>query len=63
MKMDYPTEEEVQKGSHEELARWCRFLPSPMTEEQLRVINYTAGRLKTMGGFTPEISKRIGWRE
>jgi len=60
--MNYPTYEEVEEATHEQLARWCRFLPSPMTEEQLRVINHAAGRLKVMGGFTPEISKRIGWK-
>ncbi len=71
--MKYPTLDEVEKAGHEQICRWWRFLKSPgqsaigkgnfteIGEQELKVMNRIAERLKKFGGFTPAISKRIGW--
>jgi len=69
----YPTIEEVNEASHEQICRWWRFLGSPgksavgrkdfneVLEREAKVMDRIAERLKELGGFTPEISKSIGW--
>ena len=71
--MNYPTMEEVEKADRLTICRWFRFLPSPGTraigkpnfnevlEEEVKIMNRIDGRLKEFGGFTPEISKALGW--
>ena len=71
--MKYPTLEEVEAASHEDLCRWWRFLPSPGTsaigtdnymtvlESEAPVITRVVERFRKLGGFTPAMSKRIGW--
>lgn len=67
--MKYPTVEEVQKATHMELCRWYRFLPSPgmsapkYSEQEAKVMLLIADRLEGFGGFTPEISKALGWND
>ena len=56
-----PTMEEVEKADREQICRWYRYLPSPITEEEMKIMDRIAERLQEVGGFTPEISKRIGW--
>jgi hypothetical protein len=58
----YPTLAQVATADREQLARWARFLPSPSAEE-LEIINEIMERFTAMGGFTPELSKKIGWGE
>jgi len=58
-KLDFPTMNQVMKASHEDLARWYRFL-LPNDKEQQAVLDKIADRFKKLGGMTPEISKRIG---
>lgn len=55
-----PTLEEVENADREQLAHWYRFLPSPETDEAVKVMNRLVERFNGMGGFTPEISKKIG---
>jgi hypothetical protein len=57
----YPTPKEIEKASHEQICRWRRFLPSPATDEQVAVLERIEERFKHYGGFTSEISKKIGW--
>lgn len=73
--MKYPTIEEVESATHEQLAHWHRFLPSPgaaavgasqktfqeLLTKQGSILDRIGDRFKEMGGMTPEISKRIGW--
>ncbi len=59
--MEYPSIIEVNKTSHEQICRWYRFLGSPTTELEVSTMNAICARLNELGGFTPEISKRIGW--
>lgn len=58
---DFPTMEQVEKASPEQLAKWYRFLPSGDTDEQQRIQDRIGQRFKELGGMTPEISKKIGF--
>jgi hypothetical protein len=57
---DFPTMEEVEKATHEQLARWYRFLPSGDTSEQFKIQDRISARLKAKGGMTDAISQKIG---
>lgn len=59
--MQYPTLEEVEKADREQICRWYRFLPTPKTDRQGELLHTILTRFKELGGFTPEISKRLGW--
>ena len=73
MIMKYPKMEEVERANHLELCRWYRFLPSPgssavarddfdvVMEAEIKVMDRLIQRVKDFGGFTPEISKQLGW--
>jgi hypothetical protein len=58
---DFPTLEQVEKASHEQLAKWYRFLPSGETKEQQQVMDRLAQRFKELGGMTPALSQKIGF--
>ncbi len=58
---DFPTMEQVDKASHEDLAEWFRFLATGDTPEQKRIMKRIDQRLKEKGGMTPAISKKIGY--
>lgn len=57
----YPSKVEVEVADREQLARWHRFLRSPLNVEEVEILNLIEKGFKNMGGFTPEISKKIGW--
>lgn len=61
--MNYPTVEEVEKADRYQICKWYRFLECPMPgePEQQHIMNLIYKRFKELGGFTPEISKSIGW--
>lgn len=75
--MQYPTIEQVKAADREQLCRWWRFLPSPGTnaicameaistvnaaiDQEAAVMRMIRDRFFQTGGFTPEISKKIGW--
>lgn len=59
--MRYPTLSEVLTANRLQLARWYRFLPFPETREQACVMKTICVLFEAAGGFTPEISKAIGW--
>lgn len=76
VKSNYPTLEQVEKASLEQLAYWMRYLPSPgssaigenhrevfegMLQAETIVLEAIATRFKELGGWTPELSKKIGW--
>ena len=74
--MKYPTVIEVEAANHVQLARWYRFLDSPgmsaidtpgrfqdVIEHESIIMTRIERRFNDMGGFTPEISKQIGWIE
>lgn len=72
--MNYPTLDEVEKANHEQICRWHRFLPSPgqnfiekpefeaKLQEECLIQTRIGEKLKAFGGFTPAISKLIGWK-
>jgi hypothetical protein len=55
--------ENINAMSHEELCRTWRFAPSghPYFDKTLPLYEVFKKRLDDFGGFTPEISKKIGW--
>ena len=71
--MKYPTMEEVEAADRTQLCRWHRFLPSPgiwaidrgdfheVMEREATISDRIEDRFREAGGFTPEISKQIGW--
>jgi hypothetical protein len=61
--MNYPTREEVDAADRYQLCKWHRFLRSPMTPEEVELNGLMFKRWVDAGGFTPEISKSIGWEE
>lgn len=56
---DFPTLEQVNKASKEDLARWYRFLLGT-TDEQRKTLLRVKQRLHELGGMTPELSRKIG---
>ena len=59
--MNYPTITEVESASRYQICKWHRFLSSPINEDEVKIKNRIFKRLEDFGGFTPEISKAIGW--
>ena len=73
--MAYPTLEEVNNASHYQICSWWRFLGSPaahavdkpqdefqkILDAEVIIMTRIGERLKEFGGFTPEISKSLGW--
>jgi hypothetical protein len=71
----YPTLEEVEKADIIQLSTWIRFLRSPgdnhitesrdqfyqILEKEVKVLDRIMCRQKELGGWTSEISKKIGW--
>lgn len=51
----------IDRMPHEEMCRLWRFAPVGHPYLQGVVGDYFSQRLKELGGFTSEISKRIGW--
>jgi len=60
--VNFPSLQDVEKADREQLCRWWRFLPLVGNNSELMVMNAIGARLKVLGSFTPEISKKIGWR-
>lgn len=65
--MTYPTKEEVERASKEQLAQWYRFLPSPgqnnieKIDSEEEILNSILHRFSKLGGWTPSLSKKVGW--
>jgi len=57
----FPTLEQVEAADRYQLCMWHRFLSSAETEETQKVQQRIHERFTEAGGFTPEISKSIGW--
>lgn len=72
--MNYPTLDQVNAADRYQICEWNRFLPSPgerainrddfrsVMESEGAVMDRIVERLRELGGFTPEISKQLGWR-
>jgi len=59
--MKYPTPDEINKADRTQICRWYRFLPSPNSDEKILTMTHIVKRFNDFGGFTPEISKHIGF--
>lgn len=62
MQNNYPTLQEVEAADRVKLCYWHRFLRSPKTEEEVAINTLMYKRWEEVGGFTPEISKQLGWK-
>lgn len=53
----------IDKMTQTDMARLWRFAPSghPYFRNDLPLSDYFGTRFKELGGFTPSISKEIGW--
>jgi len=58
---DFPTLEDVEKASPEQLAQWFSHLPAGDTPEQKKVMDRINERFKKLGGMTPELEKKVGF--
>ena len=61
MKLNFPTLEQVETADRYTLCKWHRFLSSADTEEKEKIQTRIFERWGEAGGFTPEISKQLGW--
>jgi len=73
--MKYPSMSSVEQADREQICRWHRFLSSPgwdalnkimedfqkQMDAEAKIMDRIEERFKEMGGFTPELSKKIGW--
>jgi len=57
----YPTKEAVESADRYELCKWHRFLRSPENDTEVELNQLMFKKWKEVGGFTPEISKALGW--
>lgn len=69
----YPDLVAVETADKFQLARWMRFLPSPgeaavgtaefdtAFAQEAKVLEAIIARFAQSGGWTPEISKAVGW--
>jgi len=58
---DFPTMAEVEKASHEQLARWFRHLTEGETADQKKILDRIEQRFTKLGGMTPALEKKIGY--
>jgi len=61
--MTYPTPREVDNADRHQICRWYRFLPQPKNDGEIKIMDRICERFAKFGGFTPEISKALGWTE
>jgi hypothetical protein len=57
----YPTIEQVIAADHYQFCEWYRFLPSPVNSDESAIMLLIHEGFYRFGGFTPEMSKQIGW--
>lgn len=74
MAESYPSMEQVNAASHYQICAWWRFLNGPglialgrddfeqVLDREVKIMERIGARLKEYGGFTPEISKSLGWK-
>jgi len=58
---NFPTLEQIKKADRLQICKWYRFLCSPENDSERLLLNIIIVRFEKFGGFTPEISKEIGW--
>ena len=58
----YPTLEQVNEADHYQICKWYRFLRSSENMEEAIIMKRIVERCNEFGGFTPEISKSLGWK-
>lgn len=61
MRGEFPSLADVERASADTIRRWYRFLPLAQDQEELEITNAVVERFITLGGMTPQASKKIGW--
>lgn len=61
--MAYPSKLQIELASRVQLCRWWRFIDSPTCPTEQRLMDRIVERFNEAGGFTPEISKLLGWKK
>ena len=59
--MHYPTLQQVETATRLQICKWMRFLKVTGNPKEQEVMLRLCERCQELGGFTPEISKQIGW--
>lgn len=59
--MEYPPLEQVENADRYTICKWYRHLKPAETTKELLVMQRICKRYEDLGGFTPEISKSLGW--
>ena len=58
---NYPSVERVIYGDRYQICKWYRHLRSAENENEIQIQKLIYERFNELGGFTPELSKLIGW--
>ena len=61
MRPEFPTIDEIDTATEDEIRTWYRKLPIARNHNELRIVNMVVYRYLKIGGKTPEASKRIRW--
>lgn len=59
--MNFPTYEQVEKATDYQLGKWHRFLPVASNELESASLSHIHQRFTALGGWTPALSKDVGW--
>jgi len=60
MSETFPTLEQVETASREQIATWYWFLPRSEVASEQNIMDRIADRFMNMGGMTPGLHKKIG---
>lgn len=61
MRSEFPTIDEIDTATEDQIRTWYRKLPIARNHDELRIVNMVVDRYRKIGGMTSEASKRIGW--
>lgn len=57
----YPTPKEINEADRFQICKWYRYLRCPKNPYEELLLVRICERFRNFGGFTPEISKQMGW--
>lgn len=57
----YPDTASVESADRMQICKWYRFLRGPKDPSEESIVNRICDCFRKFDGFTPEISKAIGW--
>lgn len=57
----YPTLKDVDNADRYQICKWYRYLRMPFNPYEELILVRICERFRELGGFTPDISKHMGW--